>query len=193
MGEHETSHDHHVCPVWVGYFLASPLRKLFQNPEKILGPYLAPGMCVLDLGCAMGFFSLPMARAVGEEGRVVCVDLQQRMLDALRRRARRKGLAQRIETRCSTSDSLGIADLAGRVDFALAFAVAHEIADGSRLFSDLRAVLKPGSNALIAEPSGHVSEASFEKLIAEAEACGFCVTDSPTIHWSHAVVLQAAV
>lgn len=33
-----------VCPVWIGYFLLSPLRKLFQNPNKILSPYVKDGM-----------------------------------------------------------------------------------------------------------------------------------------------------
>jgi len=48
----------HRCPVWVGYFLASGLRKLLQNPVKILSPYVKRNMTVLDIGCAMGFFSL---------------------------------------------------------------------------------------------------------------------------------------
>ena len=36
--------DKHVCPVWVGYFLASGLRKLLQNPAKIVGPFIEPGL-----------------------------------------------------------------------------------------------------------------------------------------------------
>ena len=48
-----------VCPVWVAYLLASPLRKLLQNPERILAPCVHEGMTVVDIGCAMGFFSLP--------------------------------------------------------------------------------------------------------------------------------------
>ncbi|MBW1867352.1 MAG: methyltransferase type 11, partial [Deltaproteobacteria bacterium] len=39
----------HVCPVWVGYLLASPLRKIFQNPDKILSDYVKEGMKVLDI------------------------------------------------------------------------------------------------------------------------------------------------
>jgi len=56
-----------ICPVWVGYLLASPVRKLFENPKKILGEYIKEGMTVLDLGSAMGFFSIPAARLVGSE------------------------------------------------------------------------------------------------------------------------------
>jgi len=57
-----------VYPVWVGYLLASPIRKLFQNLHKILGHYIEKGMKVLDVGCAMGFFSLPLAGMVGPMG-----------------------------------------------------------------------------------------------------------------------------
>jgi 2-polyprenyl-3-methyl-5-hydroxy-6-metoxy-1,4-benzoquinol methylase len=59
----------HVCPFWVGYLLLSPVRKLITNPDRILRPYVKPGMRVLDAGTAMGFFSLPLARAVGFDTR----------------------------------------------------------------------------------------------------------------------------
>jgi ubiquinone/menaquinone biosynthesis C-methylase UbiE len=56
-----------VCPFWVGYILASPLRRLIHNPRKILGDYIKSGMTVLDIGCAMGFFSIGMAKMVGPD------------------------------------------------------------------------------------------------------------------------------
>ena len=121
--------DHRVCPWWLGYFLASPLRRLVQDPEKILKPYVKEGMTVLDIGSAMGFFTLPVARMVGEQGRVIAVDLQEKMIRSLQRRAQKAGLADRIETRICSSTSLGIDDLAGSVDVALAFAVLHEMPD----------------------------------------------------------------
>jgi len=189
MKHAEASGRRHVCPVWVGYLLASPVRKLLQNPRKILAPHVTAGMQVLDVGCAMGFFSLPLARLVGPDGRVICVDLQQKMLDVLQRRARRKGLADRIETRPCGPDSLGIADLAGRIDFALAFAVVHEVADASRLFSELNAALKPQGRLLLAEPKGHVSKNAFERTLAAAQACGFTAAESPKMFRSRAAVL----
>ena len=75
-GVEEKPRDHHVCPWWIGYLIASHLRKLGENPDTILGPLVEPGMTVVDVGCAMGFFSLPLARMVGESGRVLCVDVQ---------------------------------------------------------------------------------------------------------------------
>jgi len=67
--------EHHVGPMWFGYLHLNPLRKLLQNPDKILGPYVNEAMIVADIGCAMGFFSLPLAKMVGANGKVICVDI----------------------------------------------------------------------------------------------------------------------
>ncbi len=73
--------------------LASPVRRwMGENPEALLTPYVREGMTVLEPGPGMGFFTLPLARMVGPAGRVVAVDIQARMLDALERRARKAGL-----------------------------------------------------------------------------------------------------
>ncbi len=72
---------HHICPWWYAYTFDNPLRHLFHKPERMLAGYVKPGMTVMDIGCGMGFFSIGMARMVGEEGAVISVDLQQQMLD----------------------------------------------------------------------------------------------------------------
>jgi len=42
---------HRVCPWWIGYLLANPLRRwLGQDPAKILSPYVREGMTVLEPG-----------------------------------------------------------------------------------------------------------------------------------------------
>jgi len=182
--------DHGVCPFWVGYLLASPIRKLMQNPRKILGPHVAPGMRVLDIGPAMGFFTLPLATLAGPDGKVICVDLQEKMLRALERRARRAGLADRIETRVCDANSLHVDDLAFQIDFVLAFAVVHEVGDASRFFREVHGVLKPHGRVLFAEPRGHVSEQAFQQALSAAEANGLRKVDSLNVTRSHAVILE---
>jgi SAM-dependent methyltransferase len=184
-----TAMKHHVCPVWVGHFLACPLRKLVHPPLKLLGPYVRPGMSVIDMGCAMGFFSLPLAQLVGENGRVVCVDIQDKMLQALTVRARRAGLMGRIQTRTGRVESLGLDDLSGQMDFALAFAVVHEISDSARFFKEMADVLKAGGRGLIAEPKGHVSGEDFGDMVLIAEKAGLRTLDVPKIPMSYAVLM----
>jgi ubiquinone/menaquinone biosynthesis C-methylase UbiE len=180
----------HVCPVWVGRLLASPLRKLSQNPKKILAPYLKEGMKALDVGCAMGFFSLPMARIVGSGGKVICVDLQEKMIASLEARARKAGLADRIEICVCGADSLGLKDLNGKIDFALAFAVVHEVPDAQNLFAEILATLKPGGRLLVAEPSGRVSEEDFKTTFSIAQQVGFKSVANPRIRRCRAALLS---
>ncbi len=186
------THSHRVCPVWVGYLLASRLRTLLHNPQKILAPHVRSGMHVMDVGSAMGFFSLPLARLVGPSGRVICVDVQERMLQALLRRARRAQLADRIETRVCDADSLRVADLVARIDFVLAFAVVHEVDNATRFFSEVQSVLKPHGRVLFGEPKGHVSDRAFQDSLSIAEQSGLTKVDSLQIARSHAVLLERA-
>jgi len=180
----------HVCPVWVGHLLASPVRKLFQNPRKILGPYVREGMTVLDVGCAMGFFSLPLAQMVGETGRVVCVDVQQPMLDALRRRARKAGYVDRIDPHLCSPDSLGLDHMNGTVDFTLASAVVHETPDPARFFSEIHALLKPGGRLLVSEPRAHVSQRAFRDTLACARQHGFTLAHESRVWSARAALLE---
>ncbi len=163
----------HRCPVWMGYFLASGLRKFLQDPVRIVAPHVKPGMTVLDLGSAMGFFSLPMAEAVGPQGKVICIDVEPKMLAVLMRRATQAGLADRIETHECPEDGLGLEDYAASVDFALAFAVMHELADQGRVFRELAQAIKPGATLLLAEPTCHVLQHEFEHTLTIAQQNGF--------------------
>ncbi len=63
--------------------LDSKIRRLLQNPFKILKPYVTDGMTVLDYGCGNGYFSIPLSKMVGNSGKVYSVDIQKEMLDKL--------------------------------------------------------------------------------------------------------------
>jgi ubiquinone/menaquinone biosynthesis C-methylase UbiE len=177
----------HVCPWWVGYLLVSPIRRWFQNPEKILSPYISEGMTVLDIGPGMGFFTIPAARMVGDTGIVIAVDLQEKMLKSLVKRAEKARVAGRIVTRLCQPDNLGVSD---PIDLCLAFNVVHEVPDASALFSQIRAILKPTGRLLLAEPGGwHVSVQNFESTLAKASAVGLKLIGRPRIRRSQSALL----
>ena len=180
-----------VCPWWLGYFLASPVRRwLSQSPEEMLGPFVREGITILEPGPGMGFFTLPMARMVGSKGHVVAVDIQPQMLSGLRRRAERKGLAERIETRLAGPDRMGLNDLMGAVDFALAFAVVHEMPSADGFFCEAAAALKSGGLLFFAEPSGHVKPEKFQQELEASLAAGLEILHRPEVRRSQAAVLR---
>jgi ubiquinone/menaquinone biosynthesis C-methylase UbiE len=167
-----------VCPWWMGYVLLIPIRKITHNPVKIAGPYLKPGMKVIDYGSAMGYFSIPMARMVGEKGKVFCFDIQPKMIDKLIKRARKAGVEQVIEPKLITGKEDDFKNMEQVADFALLFAVAHEVPDQRELFKNLYRMLKPGAFLYFAEPAGHVKVNDFVRSIEHAGNAGFEIFSS---------------
>jgi SAM-dependent methyltransferase len=163
-----------------------------QDPVKVLAPYVREGMTVLEPGPGMGFFTLELARLVGASGRVVAVDIQPRMLSGLKRRAARSGLLERVDARLAGPDSLQIVDLAGAIDFTLAFAMVHELPALERFFADVAMASKPGAGLLFAEPAGHVKIMDFEAELEAAIHAGFEMVERPAIRRSDAAFLRRA-
>jgi ubiquinone/menaquinone biosynthesis C-methylase UbiE len=177
---------HEIYPWWIAYTWDNPLRRFVHNPNRILGDLVTPGATVADIGCGVGSFSVAMAKLIGDQGRVIAVDVRPNMLKATRRRARLAHVAQRIDYHQCTLTRLGIEP---PLDFALAFWMVHEIDDLPAFFTELRATLKPGARLLLAEPYGHVSVKRYTHEIDAARSAGFTVQDEPHIHISHATLL----
>ena len=164
----------------------NPLRTLIHDPESILRPYVGSGSTVLDIGAGMGCFTIPLARLVGPAGRVVAIDIQEGMLAALARKARARGVSERIKPCLVSPYSLGSHPAA---DFILAFWVVHEVPDQRSFLSDVCSLLKPEGVFLLVEPLVHVSEKSFQKTIQNAVDVGLVVKGTPGIRLSRSVLL----
>lgn len=93
----KSDHDNHVCPVENAGVLDHSLRRLIQNPHKILKPYIKSGMTVVDLGCGPGFFTIEMAKLLNRSGTVIAADLQEGMLEKVRQKIYRTTLEQRVK------------------------------------------------------------------------------------------------
>ena len=127
---------------------------------------------------------------VGAGGRVICVDIQRKMLSSLEGRARRKGLSDRIETRLATQESLGIDDLGDQAGFVLLMHVVHESENPACLLGECHAALRPRARILIAEPRGHISEEEFEITRRRAVEAGFSECEAPEIKKSHTLLCE---
>ncbi len=182
-----SSQNHHVCPWWMAYTFDNPARKLFHNPGKIFSGHIKEGMTVMDVGCGMGYFSIGMAKLVGATGKIIAVDLQQKMLDVMHRRARRSGVADRIMPHRCEADTIGIRE---PVNFILAFWMVHEVSDKDYFFEQLRSLLAPKGKILIAEPKMHVTAEALDKTIEIAQNNGLRCCDRPEIRFSHTALFE---
>jgi len=176
-----------TCPWWLAYTFDNPLRRMLHDPEKIFAGLVGPGQTAIDIGCGMGYFTLGLARIVGPEGRVLAVDLQEKMLRRVKKRAERAGLLSRIEPHQCGPDSLGINVQA---DFIIAFWMVHEVNRRDAFLREVHDLLKPGARFLVAEPVMHVSAANLQKTVELARESGLVAVDKPKIGWSRAVLFE---
>lgn len=177
----------HVCPVWLSGGLDNRLRRLVQDPRTILSPYLKEGMTALDIGCGPGFFTLDMAAMVGASGRVFAADLQDEMLDIVRRKVAGTELEPRIILHKCAETRIGLPE---NVDFALAFYMVHEVPDKKAFLAEIRGTLKPGGALLMIEPPVHVSGKAFAATLDVAREVGFTVHDGPKMWLSRGALLR---
>ena len=183
------SEEIHVCPPWVGRLMINPVRKLVQNPQKILSGYIQPGMNVLEVGPGMGYFTIPMAKMLHPGGKIVCVDVQEKMLNVLKSRAAKANTNGTVETVLASVNSLNVQHWKEKIDFALLFAVVHEVPDQKMLFNEVFNCMKPGGVVLFAEPKGHVNDKMFQTSINIAESMGFNKVNTKPISGSQVVEL----
>ncbi len=177
----------HNYPWWSHYAWENPLRRLVQRPEPILAPYLSPGMACLEIGCGIGYFTIPAARAVGPEGELVALDVDPKLLEVVRRRARRAFGDGRVEPILCAAEEL---DLDRSVDFVLAVWSLHELDEPSEAARRILRAMKPGARMLVAEPKVHVRRRRFEEMVRLFGRAGFRRTDALKVGWSHACLLR---
>jgi ubiquinone/menaquinone biosynthesis C-methylase UbiE len=176
-----------VCPVERAGSLDTKIRRWFQNPFKILSPYINEGMTVLDFGCGPGYFTIDIAEMVGETGRVIAADLQEGMLEKLKDKIQGTEFDDCITFHKSEVNKIGLTE---QIDFALAFYVIHELPSQEDFFNELASILKPDGQVLIVEPPFHVSKTAFLNTIKMAENAGLKSNEGPRVLLNKTVILK---
>jgi len=156
------------CPWWMVPLLENPYFQLVAGADLLMDRAgIGPGMTVLDAGCGPGRLTVPIAKRVGEAGRVVALDRQPRMLRRLQRRLAEHGLAS-VET---ILGGLGEGRLpADRFDVALLVTVLGEIPDRAAALCEIRASLRAGGVLSVTEvlPDPHYQTLARVRELAAA-------------------------
>jgi ubiquinone/menaquinone biosynthesis C-methylase UbiE len=176
-----------TCPVELAGGLDNRIRRLLQNPQKLLKSHISKGMTVLDLGCGPGFFSIEIAKMLLNSGKVIAADLQEGMLEKVTGKIKGTELEQRIEIHKCESTKIGITE---KVDFVLVFYMIHEVTNPDKLLEELKSILKPSGKIYIIEPKFHVSKKSFKAMIDKIRNMGFEIIGSPKVFFSRTVLLK---
>jgi ubiquinone/menaquinone biosynthesis C-methylase UbiE len=144
----------------------NPILPLVRNPFKLLkAAGLEDGYKVLEVGCGPGFFTIPAAKIVGDEGHVYAVDIHPRAVERVKKKIEREALSNITASCVNASDT----ELPGEsVDLAFLFGLRYIAGGLENVISELHRVLKPGGILSFEKTRGSESE-----LIQEVERGGF--------------------
>lgn len=148
--EHAHHHNHRFTnPEELAQRWDSPERDAWQRPDVVLEAMaIEPGMTVADLGAGTGYFVPHLAKAVGDSGAVLALDVEPKMVSYLAERAQREGLSQ-VEARQVPTTEPGLEP--DSIDRLLTVNTWHHI-DRRRDYSlALFKAIKPGGRVVVVD------------------------------------------
>jgi ubiquinone/menaquinone biosynthesis C-methylase UbiE len=157
---------------------------------------LKPGDTVCDLGCGNGFYSLQIAKLVGDRGRVLAVDIQREMLGLLANRAAEEKI-KNIEPILGTVVDPKLPEKS--VDLMLLVDVYHEFDHPEQMLAAIRKSLKPTGRIALAEfraedpnvPIKRLHKMSKDQIMKEFPPNGFKLVEQfDKLPWQHLMFFQ---
>jgi len=117
------------------------LYRVFRDPYQVLDAAgLKPGQDVLEVGCGPGFFTVPAAQIVGEEGSVYALDVNPLALERVRQRIEKEGVTN-VRAILADAAQTGVPDQS--FDLVFVFGLDHAIGDVDGIMAELHRLLKP--------------------------------------------------
>ncbi len=148
-------------------WLDRPEREVEERPDLVLQALqLKPGDVAADIGCGTGYFSWRMAQAVGAQGRVYGVEIQQEMLDLLAGKMKERAVTNVVGVLGTIEDP----KLPQSVDLVLMVDVYHEFSHPAEMMAAICRRLKPGGRVVFIEYRGEDPAVPIKPLHKMTEA-----------------------
>jgi ubiquinone/menaquinone biosynthesis C-methylase UbiE len=117
----------------------------FLNPEQTIKQLnIEKGMVIADFGCGAGYFTVPLAKIVGEQGKIYALDVLETALESVRSRAKLEGLLNIETKRCNLEVSVGSGIDNNSVDWILLHNILFQSDDKSDIIKEAVRILKKG-------------------------------------------------
>ena len=154
------------------------------NPTAIAS--LGEGETVLDLGSGAGFDCFLAAQEVGEDGRVLGVDMTPAMVEKARDNVREND-AENVEFRLGEIEHLPVAD--ETVDVVISNCVVNLSPDKPQVFREAFRALRPGGRLAISDVV--MTAPVPESVRSDPESVAACVAGASTVDELEAILSDA--
>jgi ubiquinone/menaquinone biosynthesis C-methylase UbiE len=136
-------------PEFFAELIDNPWRRTIQPPSKTaLRHGIQPGMTVLEVGPGTGTYTVAAARRAGEEGKIVAIDIEPKMVERVRKRMAKEGLMN-IELQVADAHNIPFED--GTFDVIYMITVMGEIPSPEAALREFRRVLSPTGTIALSE------------------------------------------
>lgn len=169
------------CPAGFSWVLYNPYTRLVAGSALLIKrAAVKPGMDVLDAGCGPGRLTIPLAQAVDPDGNVTALDVQQKMLEKVNKKARTAGLSN-VRTVEGFLGRQAVKEFGNFFDRAFLVTVLGEIPDKQSALTEIYGALKPGGVLSITEmlPDPHYQNRNRVRRLAEDAGFRFDTTYGP--------------
>lgn len=125
-----------------GWLMGSKTRERFLNPVRTLqAANIKPGHTVLEIGCGPGFFTIPAAKLLGDQGSLIALDVSAGFIEQVTQKVKQAGLQNvRILRRDALDTGLDTASIDNTLLFGV---IPFPMLPLSRLLPEMHRVLKP--------------------------------------------------
>ena len=148
----------------------NPFLPIFRNPYKLLkAAGLKSGQKVVEVGCGPGFFTIPAAKIVANEGLIYAVDIHPLAIERVKQKIEREGI-ENVKPVLANASNTGLPDQS--VDLAFPFGLRYIAGGLEGVISEMHRILKPGAGLSFEKTRG-----SQERLIEEVESGGFTYSE----------------
>ncbi len=131
---------------------AEDLKVKFIDPSAVIAQMdLKQGETIADFGCGTGYFSIPLAQKIGEEGKVYSLDVVPEKLEAVESQAKTLGLTNLIVQRVNLENKEGSKLKAESIDWVIMKDVLFQNNEKNNMLEEAKRVLKPGGKVLLVE------------------------------------------
>jgi len=166
-------HYHHVpTPAFATQVLDNPIRRRFiQKPETVAERmHLKPGMIVVEIGPGKGSYTIDVAKRVLTDGKVYAVDIQNTVIDNLRKKVKREGVTNVFPI---VDDAYNLSFEDGSVNRVFAIACLPEIPDPVRVLREAHRILREDGLVCLSELLPDPDYPRRKTEIGWAEKAGF--------------------